>query len=51
MAIFDVSPVPNQMMMIGASAMIRIEPMAMTKGSTTRETKRSTRATGRSACR
>ena len=40
MAIFEASPVPNQMMTIGASAMIGIEPSATMKGCTTRETKR-----------
>ncbi len=39
-ATLEISPVPNQMMMMGASAMIGIEPSAMMKGSTTRDTKR-----------
>ena len=38
MAILEDSPVPNQMMMMGASAMMGIDPIAMTKGWTTRET-------------
>src|SRR5258708_10752164 len=37
-ATFEINPVPNQMMMIGASAMIGIEPNAITNGSTTRVT-------------
>ena len=40
MATFEARPVPNQMIMIGASAMIGIEPSATTKGWTTRETNR-----------
>ena len=40
MAIFEARPVPNQMMQIGASAMIGIDPSATMKGCTTRETKR-----------
>ncbi len=39
-ATLEMSPVPNQMMMMGASAMIGIDPSAMTNGSTTRDTKR-----------
>src|SRR5260221_1531399 len=39
-ATFEIKPVPNQMMMIGASAMMGIEPSATTKGSTTRDTNR-----------
>ncbi len=38
-ATFETNPVPNQMMTMGASAMMGIDPSAMTKGSTTRETK------------
>ena len=40
MAIFEASPVPNQMITIGARAMIGIEPRATMNGWTTRETKR-----------
>ena len=40
MAILEASPVPNQMITMGASAMIGIEPSAMMNGCTTRDTKR-----------
>src|SRR5512145_1418910 len=40
MATFEASSVPNQMMTIGASAMIGIEPTPTTNGWTTRATKR-----------
>ena len=39
-AIFDESPVPNQMIMIGARAMIGIDPSAMMNGCITRAMKR-----------
>ena len=39
-ATLEASPVPNQMITIGASAMIGIEPSAMMNGCTTRDTKR-----------